>query len=596
MTMREIKGNCSLCSLACPLVFRGGARSPIFGEGSLLSLDWDTAGDSKYGGSLCARGSAMVEFVSHPERVNYPWILGERSVMHAAISETAKNLTAIKEEFGSDKIGILIGENLTVEEALLARAFAKQALGNENIALFAPDDKPTFAAYSGCDLSRVKAAGKREGDREVTLIVGDSFADHPCTAKMVLPGKYGTRGSEVIVISPERNNTSWFANRHLRCNAGSEAAVLAGLLKAQLEQKAGSVPAELEKLVTASSWNEIESLSGVGKEQMVQSAQSMLGAAKVRAYVSNIYGRFGSPALAALFSEAVARLCPGLAEFTPQLVQQNSWGIHAALAGADSGSVIEKLSKGELKALVILGLDIFSAFPAAPVEKALREKKFTVTTQIFWNQTASRANVVIPAAALVEKPGTVWPAFGESLQRDGKLGAPGGTVSDAEFLIMLAKEMGIELAKPAGVTEPARSGSCEWIVLEWSSYTGLLKELNLAETVLIPWSEPVHVGDGSVSRKLHWSSLTSPDPLLMISNEFADELGLEDGDMASVSSSVGEAALAVRKTDRLSGKIVGATIHFPAVRKLFPWKLDENTGEICLAPISVKIGRQIEKS
>ena len=590
--MREIKGNCSFCSLACPLIFRGGGRSPLFGSESLLTLDWDTSEGSKYGGSLCARGSAIVEFVSHPDRVNYPWILGERSVMHAAVSETAKNLIAIKEEFGSEKIGLLIGDNLTVEEAALARMFAKEILGTENVALFAPDDMPVFRAYTSCDLSSVKAAGdKPEGDREVALIVGDAFADHPCTAKVVLPGKYGTRGSEVVVIAPELSNTAWFANRHLRCMTGGDAAVLAGLLKAQLEKGAGSVPAELQKLVEGLSWNEIESLAGVDKEQMVQAAESMLGAAKVRTYVSNIYGRFGNPALSVVLAEAVTRLCPGFETFTPQFVQQNTWGVYAALAGTNSSGVIEKLSKGELKALIILGLDIFSAFPAAPVEKALREKKFTVTTQLFWNQTASRANVVIPAAALVEKEGTVWPAFGEDLKRDGRLESPGGTVSDADFLKRLAKEMGTELGEPPTVTVPARGGSCGWVVLEWSSYAGMLKELNLAETVLIPWSDPVHVGDGSLSRKLQWSHLSSPEPVLMISEELAGALGLDDGDRATVTSSAGQAALKIQKTDKLSRRVVGATIHFPAVRKLFPWKLDEKTGEICLAPIQVKVTR-----
>jgi anaerobic selenocysteine-containing dehydrogenase len=590
--MREIKGNCSFCSLACPLIFRGGGRSPVFGDESLLTLDWDASEGSKYGGSLCARGSAVVEFVSHPDRVNYPWILGERSVMHAAISETARNLVAIREEFGSDKIGMLLGDNLTVEEAATARVFAKDILGTENVALFAPDDMPVFRAYTGCDLSGVKAVGSRPaGDKEVALIVGDSFADHPCTAKTVLPGKYGARGSEVIVVSPERSNTAWFANRHLRCNAGGDTAVLAGLLKAQIEKGAGSVPAGLQKLAEGASWNEIESLSGVSKDEMVQAAETMLGAAKVRTYVSNIYGRFGNPALSVLFAEAVTRLCPGMESFTPQFVQQNTWGIYSALAGMDSSGVIEKLSKGELKALIILGLDIFSAFPAAPVEKALREKKFTVTTQLFWNQTASRANVVIPAAALVEKRGTVWPEFGEKLEREGRLGSPGGTISDTDFLKALAKEMGKELADPSTVAEPTRSSSCDWLTVEWSEYTGSLKELNLAETVLIPWSDPVHVGDGSSSRKLYWSHLTSPEPVLMISEELAGSMGLGDGDEATVTSSAGEATMPVRKTDKLSGKVVGATIHFPSVRKLFPWKLDEKTGEICLAPISVKIVR-----
>jgi predicted molibdopterin-dependent oxidoreductase YjgC len=591
--MREIKGNCSLCSLACPLVFRGGEKGPVFGEESMLSLEWDKSEDSKYGGSLCARGNAIVEFVSHPERMNYPWILGERSTLYAAVSETAKNLTAIKEEFGSDKIGILIGENLTNEEAALALRFAGDVLGTDNVALFAPDDMPVMRAYSGCDLSGVKPAGPAPtGDREVALLVGDPFADHPCTAKIVLPGRYGARGSEIIAITPELNHSSWFSNRHLRCNPGGEAVVLAGVLKAMLEKKAGNLPQEVEKLVSSMSWNEIDSLGGVSKEEVVRAAESMLGAAKVRTYVSNIFGRLGSPTLSALFAEAATRLCPGIEGFNPQFVQQNSWGAYAALGGTNGTKVIERLSKGELKALVILGFDIFSAFPAAPVEKALREKKFTVTTQLFWNQTASRANVVIPASALVEKRGTVWPAVDEELSRNGLLGGPGGTVSDGEFLMALAREMGKELDKPQAPPQPSRSASCGWIVGEWSGYVGFIKELNLADMILLPLSDPVHAGDGSSSRNFHWSGVTSPEPVLMIGEELAAERGIGDGETVTVVSEAGNAALAARITDKLGSKMVAATIHFPDVRKLFPWKLDENTGEIYLAPISVRLERE----
>ena len=75
--MSEIRNNCSICSLACPLILSGGGRSPIFTNESVLKLDWDDSEDSKYGGSLCARGAAMVEFISHPDRPNYPFVLGE---------------------------------------------------------------------------------------------------------------------------------------------------------------------------------------------------------------------------------------------------------------------------------------------------------------------------------------------------------------------------------------------------------------------------------------------------------------------------------------------------------------------------------------
>jgi anaerobic selenocysteine-containing dehydrogenase len=151
--MSEIQGNCSFCSLACPLVLRGGERGPIFTKDSVVTLDWDRSADSKYGGSLCARGNAVVEFMSHPKRLNYPFVLGERSTLDAAIQETAKNLAAVKEESGGGSIGILLGDNLTAEEAALSVRFARDVLGTERIALFAPDDVPLFRARLTCDLS-----------------------------------------------------------------------------------------------------------------------------------------------------------------------------------------------------------------------------------------------------------------------------------------------------------------------------------------------------------------------------------------------------------------------------------------------------------
>jgi predicted molibdopterin-dependent oxidoreductase YjgC len=110
--------------------------------------------------------------------------------------------------------------------------------------------------------------------------------------------------------------------------------------------------------------------------------------------------------------------------------------------------------------------------------------------------------------------------------------------------------------------------------------------------VLVPWSDPVHVGDGSLSRKFHWSEVTSPGPMLMVSKDLADDMGLRDGDTVTIASAAGETPLTVKRTDKLSGKTLGASIHFPTVRKLFPWKLDERTGEICLAPIAVRLGRE----
>jgi predicted molibdopterin-dependent oxidoreductase YjgC len=372
--MKELKANCSFCSLACPIVLRGGEREPIFTGRSLLSVDWDKGKDSKYGGSVCARGNAVAEFLTHPRRVNCPFILGERSNIAAVVGETAKSLTEIRREFGNDAIGVLLGENLTNEEAALAVGFARDVLRTTNIALFAPDDTPLFRAWLTRDFSKVKAAGpKPAGERVVSLIIGDSFTEHPCTAKQVLPGKYGTRGSEVIVVSPEVSHTAWFANRHLRCAPGGETAVVAGLLKAAADKTNAPLAPELKAILAGMDWSALERLSGVSKDAIAGAAGSMLGAAKVTTYFSNIFGRIAASALALSFAEALTNICPGERSFVPQFVQQNTWGIYSVLAAAGRSDCLKKLAGSELKAIIALGLDLFSVYPAAPIEKAMRD-------------------------------------------------------------------------------------------------------------------------------------------------------------------------------------------------------------------------------
>ncbi len=596
--MSEIRSNCSICSLACPLILRGGGRSPIFTNESLLSLDWDDSEDSKYGGSLCARGAAMVEFVSHPDRLNYPFVLGERSTYEAAVKEAAKDLSAIKNEAGGDAIGVLIGDGLTNEEAALALKFAREVIGTENIALMAPDDIPLFRAWMEYDLSGLGPAGQKPvGERQVYLLVGDPFSEHPCTAKTVAAGKFAGRGNEVITISPEKNHSAWFANRHLGCRPGGEPAVLAGLLKAEAAKSGAQLPGELGKLIGSLDWNEIERLGGVSRDDLEGAAGSMLGAASVETYVSNIFGRFGAPGLTSVLAEAVTRICPGETVFDAQFVQQNTWGIYSVLAaGAGNGKALANIVSGSVQAFVLLGLDPSSVFPAAPLKKALRESKFTVATQLFSGTAAAGANVVIPAETLVEKKGTVSPSFEEDIVRNETIVPLAGTVSDGQFLTDLAKEMGVGLAAASVERKTARTGAGENLAADWAGYAAEIKGLENADTVLIPWSEAVHAADGSISRNLHWSKITCPEPELMVSRQIAEEMNLRGGEMLKVVSKGGEVMLAARPTGKLEGKTVAATIHFPSVRKLFPWRLDERHGEISLAPVAVTLGRQSEKS
>jgi anaerobic selenocysteine-containing dehydrogenase len=372
--------------------------------------------------------------------------------------------------------------------------------------------------------------------------------------------------------------------------------VLAGLLKAAAAKSGAQLPGELGRLIGSIDWNGIERLGGVSRDGLEAAAGSLLGAASVETHVSNIFGRFGAPGLVANLAEALTRICPGETLFDAQFVHQNTWGIYSVLAGAGTGKAMANIVSGGVQAFVLLGLDPFSVFPAAQVENALRESKFTVATQLFRGPAASGANVVIPAATLVEKKGTVSPSFDEDIVREETIIPIAGAVSDGRFLTDLAKEMGARLEAGSVERNTRRTGAGESLVADWAGYESEMKNLDNADTVLIPWSEAVHAADGSISRHLFWSKVTCPEPELMVSMQIAEEMGLRDGDLMKVVSEGGEAVLAARPTGKLSGKTVAATIHFPSVRKLFPWKLDERHGEISLAPVAVTLGRQSEKS
>jgi anaerobic selenocysteine-containing dehydrogenase len=412
----------------------------------------------------------------------------------------------------------------------------------------------------------------------------------------VAAGKYAARGSEVITISPEKNHSAWFANRHLVCRPGGETAVLAGLLKAAAAESGASLPGKIGELIGSVDWNEIERLGGVARDAVEGAAGSMLKAARVETYVSNIFGRFGAPALASLMAEAVTRICPGETVFEPQFIYQNTWGIHSVLSGAVDGKALAGIFSGDVQAFILLGVDPFSVFPSPIVEKTLRDSKFTVATQLFRGPAATGANVVIPAATVVEKKGTVSPSFGEDIARSDAIDPLSGSVSEGRFLTDLAGEMGSSLESSGVERNTGRTGAGENLGEDWAGYSALMKDLEIADIVLIPWSEAAHAADGSISRYLFWSEVTCPEPELMVSEQIAEEMNLRDGDLLKVVSDGGEAVLTARPTGKLEGRTVAATIHFPSVRKLFPWKLDERHGEISLAPVAVTVERQSEKS
>ena len=98
-------------------------------------------------------------------------------------------------------------------------------------------------------------------------------------------------------------------------------------------------------------------------------------------------------------------------------------------------------AKGELGALLVVG-----ANPVAElsVDPAALKNTFVVVQDIFLTETAALADVVLPAASLYEKTGTVTNTFGD-VQLVKKAADRAGVKPDFEILVRLAGAMGADV-------------------------------------------------------------------------------------------------------------------------------------------------------
>ncbi len=112
-----------------------------------------------------------------------------------------------------------------------------------------------------------------------------------------------------------------------------------------------------------------------------------------------------------------------------------------AAPGMTQPEMLDALGRNELGALLILG-----ANPAAryKVDPAAFKNTFVIVQDIFLTETAALADVVLPAASLYEKSGTVTNTFGD-VQLTKKAADRPGVKPDFEILVRLAGGMGVDV-------------------------------------------------------------------------------------------------------------------------------------------------------
>ena len=129
--------------------------------------------------------------------------------------------------------------------------------------------------------------------------------------------------------------------------------------------------------------------------------------------------------------------------------------------------IFDAAAKGELSALYVVGSNPVARYGVDP---AALKNTFVVVQDMFLTETAALADVILPAANLYEKSGSVTNSYGD-LQQVKKAADRAGVRTDFEMIVRIADKMGADVRKlvpfgkglraDMGQTRGAQSGEAD---------------------------------------------------------------------------------------------------------------------------------------
>src|ERR1700733_6157138 len=336
---------------------------------------------------LCIKGRYAADFVNSPERLQSPMIRKNGSLTPVSWSEA---LTAAARKLGEVKAGngqfAVIGSNHTSnEENYYLQKFARQALGTDNIDHHRTGDIATLLD---------SLSGKKEAlattadlyDRKAILVVSSDLSQqHPFLAFQIR-ANYRHHGAHVYTVTPGPVREQSIALRGILTVSGRELA-------------------------------DVESLSDQLKNE---------------------------PELVIVFGDAIKG---------DRIRQLGAFGDSRGASdmglSPDAGPGYQPVSISGLaydEILAATDLDVVWVVGANPLKEATIASTgaFVIVQDLFMTETASRADILFPAASAYEKHGTVTNVCGEVQRLKGGVQVMGAK-PDLDIFGLLSKEMGVNL-------------------------------------------------------------------------------------------------------------------------------------------------------
>jgi len=396
---------------------------------------------------LCIKGRYAFDFAHSKERLMQPLIRKNgklvQSTWEDAFELIGKRFTEVRDKDGGSAIGV-IGSNRTMnEENYLLSKFARVVLKTNNVDHHRTAD---YAAFAGALHGKpgITASMREVFDAPAVLLIGnDPTNQHPLLAYQIR-NNVRLHRSRLYVI-----NSAPIKLRRQSSGFGLVPAGAEGKAVGFLSGDDSLLDALVTDLTARDAWTSLRDKVR-GEQSLVIAFGSELRGAdiqKLLAFASSIPGT----KLICLGDYANSRgaadmglypdLLPGYQPVADPAQFREDWGNVPQQKGLSLPEMMEAAAAGKLKALYVIGSNPVGRLGIDPSSLS---KTFVVVQEMFLTETASVADVVLPAANAYEKEGTVTNTCGD-VQLAKKAGDVSGTKPDFEMIVRIADAMGFHL-------------------------------------------------------------------------------------------------------------------------------------------------------
>lgn len=473
--MNHVGTVCTHCGDGCKTTL--GVRRANTGMEIVRGDNRDKSGIN--GDFLCIKGRYAFDFQQHPDRLKQPMVRKDGKLKlvtwEEAFETIGKRFREVKEKQGGAGFGVIGSTRTTNEENYLLQKFARTVLGTNNLDHHRTADYPAFAAAISGKPELAASLRDVETAPVILLLGNDPTEQHPLLATCIR-NNVRLHGGKLFIVNHKDIKLKRQARGYAKIAAGSYGKFLAwmGGDEGALAAMGGDANA-----ITAMRDGLRKAVADAGDSVLIIFGSEIRGgdvAALVKRGTTHKNAKFMclgdyANSRGAADMGVYPDFLPG---YTP-LSSAAKFSEYSTLPGPglDLAQMIDAARAGKLGAMYVVGANPAADFNLQPGDL----KTFLVVQEMFLTETASMADVVLPAANGYEKTGTFTNTYGD-LQMLKKAGDFAGGKPDFELIVRIADRMGHEIQAlvpfgtgvrgDMGQTRGAQSGEADrhevWLV------------------------------------------------------------------------------------------------------------------------------------